>query len=83
MVFDSAVRSNDLIASLFPSNVRDRVIAAREPDKVKELKRKSRTQSSGFRSVDQESLLSDEDVDEDALLGTAPIADLFLETTIL
>ena len=83
MVFDSAVRSNDLIASLFPSNVRDRVIAAREPDEVTELKRKSRTQSSGFRSVDQESLLSDEDVDEDALLGTAPIADLFLETTIL
>lgn len=93
-IVNNAVKSNDLIASLFPSNVRDRLLADREQQETSEkviTRRPSlHLQSLGGFLLDQGSVASaaddfeEEDEDDDLhRYSTPPIADLFPETTIL
>jgi hypothetical protein len=71
-IVDAAARSNALISSLFPKQVRDRLLAdneARESNKSKDTESKK--------------LVGDEGAVDDAMYKTKPIADLFPETTVL
>lgn len=65
-----AARSNAIVSSLFPSNVRDRLLA--ENLEVQVSKGKSRSKTDGNGSLN--------DV---AVYKSKPIADLFPETTVL
>jgi class 3 adenylate cyclase len=72
-VVGEAARSNAIVASLFPSNVRARMAAEKD---AHEEHNKSRLRN----FLDSESLEMD---DDDIMLKSKPIADLFPETTIL
>jgi class 3 adenylate cyclase len=72
-VVGEAARSNAIVASLFPSNVRERMAAEKDANE-------EHTKSRLRNFLDSESLDMDED---DIMLKTKPIADLFPETTIL
>lgn len=88
-VTSNAERSNAFIASLFPSNVRDRVIASRGPEELGTEKnrrdsRKVIVPLNGFLTDDSEIANDIESLDSDLSdLGSSPIADLFPETTIM
>ena len=78
-IVKAAARSNAIVASLFPSNVRDRLFA-NEDDK-KEKKKGWLSPKSNLKEF-----LEDENADEEDpnnIYGGKPIADLFPETTIL
>mmetsp|Transcript_86 Transcript_86/g.218 ORF Transcript_86/g.218 Transcript_86/m.218 type:complete len:510 (-) Transcript_86:1595-3124(-) len=84
----NAARSNQLLTSLFPSNIRDRLL---ESEPKEETKSKSGGSKSTFLNNNKgqlKSFLDDHNVDDTGLplnefSGTKPIADLFLETTIM
>jgi hypothetical protein len=80
----AAARSNAIVSSLFPSNVRDRLFEERDEEK----RALARTQHSGRSKnalrgfLDGEEAELDPDDDGD-MYKTKPIADLFPNTTIL
>jgi class 3 adenylate cyclase len=74
-VVGEAARSNAIVSSLFPSNVRDRMAA--ETD-AREGHTKSRLKN--FLATENNAV---DDDDDDIMYKTKPIADLFPETTIL
>ncbi|KAL7576124.1 hypothetical protein ACA910_004788 [Epithemia clementina (nom. ined.)] len=64
----NAARSNAIVSSLFPGHIRDKFIGTQAPDQEKNFKNTlSRKNSDAFLNQP----------------GSAPIADLFLETTVL
>lgn len=77
-IINEAARSNGIIASLFPSQVRDRLFAESERPKL-------RARSTLKDTMQTDGLLGDtEDNDEeDSVFKSVPIADLFPETSIL
>jgi class 3 adenylate cyclase len=86
-VVGAAARSNVILASLFPKNIRQRLYADREIAE-QENKKKATNGSSGTK-VRLKTFLDDEygefdgEVDDDFMYKSKPIADLFPETTIL
>jgi hypothetical protein len=84
-LLNAMTRTNAIVSSLFPSNVRDRIFADAKEDKdeKKALNGKSRLKT--FLSSGNDDDEFDDDVDEDDkyMYKTKPIADLFPETTIL
>ena len=79
MVVGVAARSNEIISSLFPTQVRDRLFAEKdEADKAPKSKLKSMLVSGNFLEVN-----ADGGDDADFMYKSKPIADLFPETTIL
>lgn len=73
-IVDAAARSNAILSSLFPSQVRDRLLASNEGNKQKGSKLQSLLQSDG---------LNYDCDDAENMLKSKHIADLFPETTIL
>ena len=71
----NAARSNAIVTSLFPGHIRDQLLEERENEKTKNAS--GVTKSSKMRTF----LTSA--VNEDGSNGTKPLADLFLETTVL
>jgi hypothetical protein len=72
------VRFRAIVSSLFPSNVRDRILKAEE-----QVVREMNTKSSCARQTQAQELLEDEPEDDRKVLmpSLKPIADLFPETT--
>lgn len=81
-VLDAAARSNMIVSSLFPSNVRDRLFQNdASASKKTSIHAPAKSQLKNFLTDDGE---SGESIDEESeILKTKPIADLFPETTIL
>jgi len=80
-VIGAATQSNEIINMLFPQQVRDRLFANRQQDEGNvntNSKLKNMMNSGDFATPN-----ADEEVDEDIMYKTKPIADLFPETTIL
>ena len=76
-VVANAAKSNALVSSLFPSNIRDRLL-----DQPANNNKKNHQMTSHMGKL--QNLLDGGIMDEDAAAGlNAPIADLFLETTIM
>jgi hypothetical protein len=68
-VIRAAARSNAIVSSLFPSNVRDRLLA---------------DQDGGHKHKNLQGFLSGrDDTSDDQIFKTAPIAEFYPETTIL
>lgn len=81
MVVGVAARSNEIISSLFPTQVRDRLFAEKDETKAgaaPKSKLKSMLVSGNFSEVN-----ADGGDDADFMYKSKPIADLFPETTIL
>lgn len=76
-VVGAAARSNALVSSLFPSNVRDRLMAEQEEEDERNQKQGGTLK--GYLTGED---LARNDADSD-LFKTKPIADLFPETTIM
>lgn len=78
-IVNEAARSNAMISSLFPTQVRDRLFAARDDNasKAPEANLKSMMHSGSFADVRADGEASD------IMYKSKPIADLFPETTIL
>lgn len=75
----SAKRTNAIVASLFPSNVRDRLLdAAADDEEGKQKKTDWNTKAFKTKEFNSGDLKGSE-----AIFGSKPIADLFPETTIL
>jgi cytoskeletal protein RodZ len=79
-VVNAAARSTKLVSSLFPSTVRDRLLAEQEHAEQREQGTKSRLKN--FLAGDGSAACDLEETD-DIMYKTKPIADLFPETTIL
>jgi Adenylate and Guanylate cyclase catalytic domain len=77
-IMGAAARSNGIISSLFPSQVRDRLFAANEGPL-------SNSKQSNNGAMSKERLLSNESEnnEDDLAYKSMPIADLFPETTVL
>lgn len=75
-VESAAARSNKIVSSLFPSNVRDRLLAEEEKNEKRAIERGTRTRLKDFLANDSPST---EDLEEsdDNMFKTQPIADLF------
>ncbi|KAL7562532.1 hypothetical protein ACA910_008238 [Epithemia clementina (nom. ined.)] len=83
VVVQAAARSNKIVASLFPSNVRDRLLAEEEGAGFQRHgEQGTQTRLKNFLANDAPSALDLEETD-DLMFKTKPIADLFPETTIL
>jgi hypothetical protein len=78
MVVDAANRSTAIVDSLFPANVRDRILEDRAVTKV----RKRSSALKGYLFGDNKAMIEAKD-EEGGGYKTKPIADLFPETTIL
>ena len=77
-VVANAAKSNALVSSLFPSNIRDRLL----DQPANNNKKKNHHMTSHMGKL--QNLLDGGIMDEDAAAGlNTPIADLFLETTIM
>jgi hypothetical protein len=74
-IVDAAARSNAIISSLFPKQVRDRLFAENEAHEPSQGKTKLKMES--------ERLLGHNDDVDESVFKTKPIADLFPETTVL
>jgi len=81
-VVDAASKSNQIINTLFPQQVRDRLFADKSDDdaNVGTKSKLMNMMNSGDFAVGAS---SDDEVDDDIMYKTKPIADLFPETTIL
>jgi class 3 adenylate cyclase len=82
-VMATALRTNAIVSSLFPSNVRDRILKEAEEQVEREMKNTSPFVAAKHRL---KSFLEDEPEDsrENAdVFSTKPIADLFPETTLM
>ncbi|KAL7562526.1 hypothetical protein ACA910_008233 [Epithemia clementina (nom. ined.)] len=81
-VVNAAVRSNRIVSSLFPSNVRDRLLAEQEEnEKIEAEQQGTQTRLKKFLATD--SPTSRDMETENIMFKTQPIADLFPETTIM
>ena len=80
-VIDAATKSNEIINTLFPQQVRDRLFANRQQDmEVNNTKSKLKSM---INTGDYAASTDDEEIDDNIMYKTKPIADLFPETTIL
>lgn len=82
-VVKAAAKTDRIVASLFPSNVRDRLLAEEvDFEKRQQGERGARTRLKDFLANDGP---MDKDLEEtdDFMYKTKPIADLFPETTIM
>jgi class 3 adenylate cyclase len=92
MVVGAAARANGILSTLFPKNVRDRLLEERELEesKIAGLKKplpdqpgnKARLTSFLNNEVNEQNTQDDAD-DDDFMYKSKPIADLFPETTIM
>ena len=83
---ENAVRTNVLVASLFPANVRDRILeSAQQQKNGSDSKDKGRLSGSikGFLNEQGGSKNMGLDEDDDDFFATKPIADLFPYTTVM
>lgn len=78
-------RTNAIVSSMFPSNVRDRIFAEakQEKDDKKDINGKSRLKKFLSSGNDEDDEMDGGDDGEHYMYKTKPIADLFPETTIL
>lgn len=74
LVLNTAMRTNAIVSSLFPQQVRDRLFAAEKDGPVHGTKTRLKSYLTGDL---------DTTVDQDGIYETKPIADLFPETTVL
>ena len=81
-VVDAASKSNQILNTLFPQQVRDRLFANKSDDdaNVGTKSKLTNMMNSGDFAAGPS---SDDEVDDDIMYKTKPIADLFPETTIL
>eukprot|EP00980_Cylindrotheca_fusiformis_P018093 scaffold5810_cov109-Cylindrotheca_fusiformis.AAC.3 len=92
-VEETAARSNALVQSLFPAQVRDRLLQQNMEQEEKERQHKESgapkrkdiplDDSSRFLQTNNDVNIDDEDAMTDRLLQTKPIADLFPNATVL
>jgi class 3 adenylate cyclase len=93
-VVGAAARSNAIISTLFPKNVRDRLFEEKEKEMEEEENKESANRNrdapgtkarlTSFLNNESEDQDSEDDAyDEDFMYKSKPIADLFPETTIL
>ena len=84
-VMDAAKRTNAVVASLFPENVRDRILRGAADEVAEELRKGSNKKGGKPSKMELKAFMSDED--EGAQVGNAfgskPIADLFPEATVM
>jgi Adenylate and Guanylate cyclase catalytic domain len=78
---DIPARSNAIISSLFPTQVRERLFAERAAGTNAAPKTKLKNMLTSGNFIDAN--LDDDDDDSDFMYKSKPIADLFAETTIL
>ena len=71
----NAARSNAIVTSLFPTHIRDQLMNQRDQDKALQ---EGETKSSKMRNF-----LSSSECDRGSKQDAKPLADLFLETTVL
>jgi hypothetical protein len=81
-VVSAAARTDKIVSSLFPSNVRDRLLAEEEAFEQRQEERGARTRLKDFLANDGPTGMDMEETD-DAMFKTKPIADLFPETSIM
>lgn len=83
-VVNAATKTERVVASLFPSNIRDRLLAEEEDFERQQVERGARTRLKDFLAKDGggTSMVDMEETD-DFMFKTRPIADLFPETTIM
>jgi len=90
-VIDAATKSNEIINTLFPQQIRDRLFANKQEDAEAEAggggggggaNTKSKLKNM-LNSGDYAATQSDDEVDDDIMYKTKPLADLYPETTIL
>lgn len=80
-VIEAAAKSNEIINTLFPQQVRDRLFANKQQDSnTGNTKSKLKNM---MNTGDYAASSDDEEIDDDIMYKTKPIADLFPETTIL
>ena len=85
-VLASALRSNAIVSSLFPSNVRARMMAEAEEQMKGDTKQNStlRRSERQDRKKDRASKEETKEIADDThVFGSRPIADLFPETTLM
>ena len=83
VVVPAAARSNKIVSSLFPSNVRDRLLAEEEgAGSLRPGEQGTQTRLKNFLANDAPDAFDMEETD-DLMFKTKPIADLFPESTIL
>ena len=71
----NAARSNAIVTSLFPTHIRDQLMDQRDQDKA--------MQEGGTKSSKMRNFLSSSESDRVSKQDAKPLADLFLETTVL
>ena len=78
----NALRTNALVASLFPANVRDRIMENVQQTSLENESRRSNGSIKGFLSENKAKNTMIDEEDED-FYATKPIADLFPYTTVM
>lgn len=81
-VVSAAAKTEKVVAALFPSNVRDRLLADEEDSERRGVERGARTRLKDFLANDGPADADLESTD-DFMFKTRPIADLFPEVTIM
>ena len=81
-VVNAAARSTKLVSSLFPSTVRDRLLAEQEHAEQQE-QQGTKSRLKNFLAGDGFTVAGDLEETDDIMYKTKPIADLFPETTIM
>jgi len=80
-IINIAAKSNNVLSTLFPANVRDRLLAEQDEQLNKKLTLDDhlKTALRGQNGLDE----SENDGDDEAIFNSKPIADLFTDATIL
>lgn len=81
-VVRAATKTEKVVASLFPSNIRDRLLAEEEEFERRQVERGARTRLKDFLANDLPDEI-DMEATDDFMFKTRPIADLFPEVTIM
>jgi hypothetical protein len=83
-VVDAAARSNAIISSLFPTQVRDRLFAEKAEEETNRMKSQgTKTKLKSMMANGDFIDANDVDDDDGVMYKSKPIADLFPETTIM
>ena len=83
-VVNAAARSNAIISSLFPTNVRERLFAEAQETNNQTNSQAPKSRLKSMLNSGELHDMGEEDADEDEIMyKTKPIADLFPETTII
>lgn len=88
-ILAAAIDNGNIVSSLFPKNVRDRLIAENKAQTVSEeqwataANKKKLQHLLNVDSLDNSELNVDSDRDEGWMYSTKPIADSFAETTVM